>query len=137
MSHFLFPPSNVVVAGVRDRSNPTFKALLSLSTPGSSLLVVVNTEGASQTSAVSAMDDLRVKNHIDTIDVVIANAGVSDVHPKVGEAQIADMEHHYSIDVINPLVLIQAVLPLLSNSKQARVVVFRSSATSIVGSGNF
>jgi NADP-dependent 3-hydroxy acid dehydrogenase YdfG len=65
---------------------------------------------------------------IDYIDIVIANAGVAYLYPKVSEVKTEDMQRHIVPNVYGNVWLYQAVLPLLKKSNKKMWVSIGSSA---------
>ncbi|KIV80699.1 hypothetical protein PV11_08183 [Exophiala sideris] len=129
---YLSRPNNIVVAAVRDPSSHTSQALYDLPRGPSSSLVVVKIDSHSETDAAAAMEELRSVHKIMALDVVIANAGIAEVFPRVEDAQVADLLEHYQVNVIAVIVLFRAVLPLLKSSqKTAKFVTIGSSAGTI------
>ncbi|KAH7356623.1 hypothetical protein BKA65DRAFT_495093 [Rhexocercosporidium sp. MPI-PUGE-AT-0058] len=63
------------------------------------------------------------------IDILINNAGVSKNLP-IPECTIADFDWQYKINVLGPLLLIQAVLPYLPNDRSGRIVNLSSVSSS-------
>lgn len=85
------------------------------------------------------METLCTAHHIAAIDVVIANAGISTKWPSVIDVKGSDIQEHILINAIGPVLLFQAVLPLLVKSTNPRFVAISSSAASIgdMGKRNF
>lgn len=103
----------MVVAAVRDPSSASSKALANLPKDASSKLIVVKIDSASTTDAAEAVATLQTEHGITSLDVVIANAGISKLYPPVHEALATDMLEHYTVNVIGPVYLFRAVRPLL------------------------
>jgi NAD(P)-dependent dehydrogenase (short-subunit alcohol dehydrogenase family) len=53
---------------------------------------------------------------IDYIDIIIANAGIAYIYPKVWEVKTEDMQRHIIPNVYGNIWLYQAVLPLLKKA---------------------
>ena len=66
---------------------------------------------------------------------MIANAGISEIPSYVpaAEVKIADMQKHVAVNAMGPLVLFQAVYPLMKKAKQPKFVVVGSPMGSIGG----
>ena len=94
-------------------------------------MIVVRIDSASKASAAAAMEHLHSFQKINVVDVVIANAGISNCYPPVAEVSVEDLQEHFSINTIGPLLLFQAVLPLLQKSAQPKFVAISSAAGSI------
>jgi 3-oxoacyl-[acyl-carrier protein] reductase len=65
------------------------------------------------------------------IDIIINNAGVS-VNRPVEEVTIDDFNNQYNINVLGPLLLLQAALPYLPHDRSGRIVSL-SSVSSTMG----
>jgi len=96
-------------------------------------LIVVKIDSTSEPDASAAVDLLQSEYNIDTLDVVIANAGISKVYPTVATVKPEDILEHVSVNVIGPVLLFQAVLPLLQKSRNPKFVAMSSGAASIEG----
>jgi len=114
---YLARPNNTVIAAVRDPENSTVKALSTLPKGSGSSLVVVKIDSSSENDAKAAMETLRNVHKITALDVVIANAGIATIWPLVIDVKASDIAEHVKVNTIGPVLLFQAVLPLLSNSK--------------------
>ena len=68
------------------------------------------------------------------VDIIINNAGVSIVNP-IPEIKVADFDTSYRINVLGPLLLIQAAEPHLPTDRSGRIVNVSSvsSSTGFVG----
>ena len=68
--------------------------------------------------AKAAVQTLQNKHRITSLDVIIANAGISS--PKafspVASVKIEDVKEHVDVNTIGPLALFQATLPLLEKA---------------------
>ena len=112
---YLSRPNTTVIAGVRDPSHPTAKALSDLPKGASSSLITVKIDSASPTDAAAAIESLQNKYHIFSLDTVIANAGISATKAfgPVANMKVDDVKEHVNVNAIGPLLLFQATLPLL------------------------
>lgn len=63
------------------------------------------------------------------IDIVINNAGVSHSTPLV-EVTAEDFQHQYAVNVMGPILLMQAALPYLPHNRSGRVVNLSSVSSS-------
>ncbi len=100
-------------------------------------MILVKIESSSPTDADEAVATLQRKHGITSVDVVIANAGISNAFPPVHEALAKNMLEHYTVNVIGVVYLFRAVRPLLLQSvakgKEPKFVTMSSSAGSISG----
>jgi norsolorinic acid ketoreductase len=121
-----------VVAAVRDPSHSTSKALQDLPKASGSSLIIVKIDSLSESDAGNAVAELSSKHNITALDVVIANAGIAKVYPRVDEAKVSDILEHYQVNVVGTILLFQAVLPLLKKSSTTpKFIVIGSSAGTI------
>jgi len=85
---YVSKPNHIVIAANRDPQNATSKALATLSTGDGSRVIVVKTDASVESDALEAVKTL-AEQGIDHLDLVIANAGISDVWPKVSELKVS------------------------------------------------
>ncbi|EPE34835.1 NAD(P)-binding Rossmann-fold containing protein [Glarea lozoyensis ATCC 20868] len=124
---YLLKPNHLVIAGNRDPEHATSKALATLPTADGTRLLVIKIDATVPTDAAAAAK-LLAKDGVDYIDIVIANAGVAYVYPKVSEVKTEDMQRHIVPNVYGNVWLYQAMLPLLKRSEKKMWVSIGSSA---------
>ena len=78
--------------------------------------------------AFEAVKILNSEHDIHHLDVVIANAGIAYVYPKVSELKITDLKAHMEPNVHGAIWLYQATLPLLLRSANPKWVTMGSTA---------
>lgn len=122
-----------MIAAVRDPQHLTALALSTLPKGPSSTLITLKLDSAIEADAAAAIHTLLATHSITSIDIVIANAGISKNWPKVADARPADLREHFEINVLGPLTLFQATLPLLEKAKAPKFVTVSSTAGSIGG----
>ena len=103
---YLSRPENVVVAAVRDPMDATSKSLNHLLKASTSSLIIVKISSTSETDATVAVKELETVHNIKALDVVIANAGISKIFPRVEDAQVSDLLEHYHVNVIGNITLL-------------------------------
>lgn len=64
------------------------------------------------------------------VDIIINNAGVS-VNKPIEEVTPSDFTHQYSVNVLGPILLLQAALPYLPNDRSGRIVNLSSVSSSL------
>jgi norsolorinic acid ketoreductase len=116
VQHILQKPSTTVIAAVRDPSHPTVKALNDLPKGPDTKLIIVKLDSAVETDAAEAVADLRKKG-IDSLDIVIANAGIGQDGTSVLNTSASNTLNHFNVNVVGPLTLVQATAPLLKASE--------------------
>jgi Dehydrogenases with different specificities (related to short-chain alcohol dehydrogenases) len=126
-----------VIATVRDPSKSEF--LSALPKASGSSLFIVKLEIVSADSIATAIDTLKTHN-LDSLDVVIANAGISGpTHSLVG-APVSELQKYIDVNAYGPFQLFKAVLPLLRSStagKMAKFVLISSAGGSLTDMYNF
>lgn len=132
-------PNTTILAAVRDPSHQTAKDLETLSKGLNSNIQIIKIDSASDTDAREALQPftslLNTHAHpshgITHIDVVIANAGIAKYYGTAEETPVEEMREHHQINVIAPLLLFQATLPLLQKSRNPKFVPISSAAGTI------
>lgn len=120
---FIARPDTVAIAAVRDPSHHTAKALDSLPKGNNSKLIIVKYDALSKTAAGDAVETLRSKFGITYIDLVIAVAGISKYYGTVIETPIKEVHEHFEANTFGPLILFQAVWPLLNKALAPKFIV--------------
>lgn len=133
LTTFLSRPNHTVIAAVRDPSAVVSQALLKLPTGVESKIIVVKIESSSLTDASAAIKLLETEHHITKLDLVIANSGISTHYGPVATVELSDLNEHISINAIGPLLLFQAVLPLLQKGTNPKFTSLGSAMGSIGG----
>jgi norsolorinic acid ketoreductase len=101
-----------------------------------SKVILVKIDSASETDALEAIEILKSEYGITKLDVVIANAGISNYFGKAIVTPAEEMLLHFKINAIAPLLLFQATFPLLSNAATPKFITISSGAGSISNMGN-
>ncbi|KAM0229163.1 hypothetical protein ACHAPO_010193 [Fusarium lateritium] len=110
-------PSLTVVVGVRDPSHPTSKALQDLPKGDGSKLIILKLDSSVPSDAAQAIATLQKEHGISSLDIVIANAGISKNGGRVREADVNNINEHFQVNTVGPVVLFQATADLLQASK--------------------
>jgi len=125
---FASRPNSVVFAGVRNLSKVERLKVLSSQVPGQVHIIELSSGGVEDNKAAAEVIE-RVAGHI---DVVIANAGICNYFGTADNTPLAQMDEHFQINTVGPLVLFQATAALLKKSISApKFVVISTSAGSI------
>lgn len=114
---YLQRQDHIVIAAVRDTGTKAAQALHELPRADSTRLLVVKIDSASTTDAMEAVSHLQ-REAVNHLDIVIANAGISEDLSRVGQLELEAMTKHIAVNVYGPLSLFQATLPLLTESKK-------------------
>jgi norsolorinic acid ketoreductase len=134
-STLLQRPQHIVIGAVRSPEKLSILTSLSHHETSSIIPIVLPFDSedilSSQKNFEEALNALRNSNpDIHHIDVVIANAGISNCHASVVDTPAAAIAEHISVNSISPLILFQTTWPLLKLSSNPRFVLI----SSIVGS---
>ena len=131
---YLLRPNTTVIAGVRDPSASSSQSLTSLPTGSGSQLVIVKLDSASPTDPSSAASTLQTKHSINHIDVLIANAGISDPKSLVPARSTAldALKEHMAVNGHGPILLFQAFYDMLFRSSSKPIFIGIGSAMGAV-----
>lgn len=135
-STLLQRPQHIVIGAVRSPEKCSILTSLSRHETSSIIPIVLPFDSAdilsSQENFAEALNALRNSNpDIHHIDVVIANAGISNCHASVADTPAAAVAEHISVNSISPLILFQTTWPLLKLSSNPRFVLISSIGGSV------
>ncbi|TDZ25141.1 Norsolorinic acid ketoreductase nor1 [Colletotrichum orbiculare MAFF 240422] len=116
LQRFLALPNHVVVAANRDPEHPSSKALDDLPKAEGTRLVIVKIDACVEQTSHAAVEELQARHGIESLDIVVANAGVSYVWPSVADLSISDLRAHIEPNVYGVVALFQATRGLLNKS---------------------
>jgi NAD(P)-dependent dehydrogenase (short-subunit alcohol dehydrogenase family) len=128
VAFFLARPSSTIIVSVRNPQDPSALALHKLPVGSSSSLILIPIDFSFNESVASGIAEIKTKHGINTLDIVISNAGLGAVFPKVLDAKLEDMLPHYQVNVVGNVALFQAVYPLLEKAKEPKFITIGSSA---------
>ncbi|KAG9192765.1 norsolorinic acid ketoreductase [Alternaria panax] len=120
-STLLQRPNTTVIAGVRDVAKST-SALEALTKASGSKLIIVKIDSSVETDPKNAVAELQSKHGITSLDVVIANAGIAHSGSTVINTTSDALRDHFAVNTIAPILLLQAVKPLLQASKSGNPI---------------
>ncbi|OTB07436.1 hypothetical protein M426DRAFT_318118 [Hypoxylon sp. CI-4A] len=124
--------NHIVIAANRDPGHPTSQALKDLPTGPGSRIIVVKIDATVESDAAAAVQELVSTHGIDHLDVVIGNAGIAKVFPKISELKTSDLLEHVVPNVCALIWLFQATLSLLKKSANPKFVTL-GSASALLG----
>jgi len=133
LTSYLARPDHMVIAGVRDPTAEASQSLLKLPAAPGSRVIVVKIDASSETDAAAAIKLLEVEHGVTRVDIVIPNSGISAHYGPISTMSMSDLNAHVSVNAIGPLMLYQAVLPLLQKSSNPKFVTLGSPIGSIGG----
>jgi norsolorinic acid ketoreductase len=125
---YLARPNHIIIGAVRNPSTAT--ALKALPTGKGSSLIVVRIDSVSETDPATAIEDIKSQG-ITSVDIVIANAGISQVFPPVHELEVSDLLEHLQVNVFGVILLFKAVRSLLLAAREPKFVTLGTSAASL------
>jgi norsolorinic acid ketoreductase len=124
-------PNTTVIAAVRDLARSS-TALDSLPKASGAKLILVKLDSASESDPKDVVAELKSKHAITSVDIVIANAGISHSGTTVANTTADALRDHINVNTLGPILLFQAVKPLLEASKSGNPIFV--GITSAVGS---
>ncbi|KAK8099058.1 uncharacterized protein PG998_012299 [Apiospora kogelbergensis] len=134
LRRYLAKPNHIVIAANRNPAHPTSQALDNLPKGKGSSLIVVKWDASVDQDAFNAVAKLQQEHDIQYLDIVIANAGVSEMCPKVVDLKLDDLRSHMAPNVYGFLVTYQATRPLLQKSSKGPVFAPIGSTAGCIGS---
>lgn len=130
---YLSQPNTTIIAAVRDAQASTSKKLADLPKGQSSQLIIVEIDSTKEEAPALVGKELLTKHNVDHIDVLIANAAIGDDYSPVAQVQLEEVKKHVEVNAYGPLLLFQAFVPFLSNSKSPKFVGVGTPMASITG----
>ncbi|KAH8845663.1 hypothetical protein MCOR27_003322 [Pyricularia oryzae] len=119
-------PSTIILALVRNPSDPTSSSLTTLAKSPSSTIHVLPFDAEA--------DAIALPSGVAHIDVVVANAGASSGYKPVLATGPEDLIFDFTVNAVGPLRLFKAAWPLLQKAPASpRFVLMTSSVGSIAG----
>ena len=116
LQRYLAQPDHTVIAANRDPQHPTSQDLIQLPTGQGSRLITVKIDATQEQDALDAVRALKELHGVQHLDVVIANAGISNIYPSVAELKISDIQKNMETNVYGVIRLYQATRSLLQKS---------------------
>ncbi|CAN9143631.1 unnamed protein product [Alternaria alternata] len=117
VSAYIGRANTTVIAAVRNVA--TAESLKSLPKSSGSQLIVIEIDVASSDSIRRGIKSLTAEYELDSLDTVIANAGMAIKSPKLIEMATQDIQRFVDVNAYGQLELFRAVFPLLRRSKKA------------------
>ncbi|KAJ3039986.1 hypothetical protein HDV00_011541 [Rhizophlyctis rosea] len=120
--------NTTIFATARDPTKATDLQTLAKSNPN---LHIVKLESGSIADAQAAAEYVSKTTEDGGLDIVIANAGISDAYYSVLNTTPEVLENHFSVNVTGPLVLFQALYPVLKKRQTRKFVAISTGLASI------
>lgn len=136
LEQLLLRPNATVIAGVRDIHSPSSKAITSLPTGPKSKAILVYIDNLSEKSMQDAVKSLKTEHGITKLDVVIANAGISNYYGPAADTPLAEVRDHFEVNTVGSLALFQATWPLLKSASKPIFVALSTGLASLGDMGN-
>ncbi|KAK9364982.1 NAD(P)-binding protein [Lipomyces kononenkoae] len=129
---YLSRPNHIVIGSVRDKTTPYVQELESLPAAEGSRLLLIKIESTALGDPAEAIKDVEAAG-IDHIDVVIANAGGTGggAFQPLDTVSVDMMTQAFNVNALGPVVLYQAVYPLLQKSKTPKWISISSAVATI------
>jgi NAD(P)-dependent dehydrogenase (short-subunit alcohol dehydrogenase family) len=127
---YLAQPNTTVIGSVRNKADAKYQDLKSSPAATGSKLILVSIESSSLTDPKKAVEEIQAAG-IDHVDIAIANAGYSPPFAGADAVEIKDIEESFRVNTVAPLVLFQALKPLLDKSSSPKWVTMSSAVGSI------
>lgn len=119
-------PNTIVFGGARDPKSATELQALAASSKN---VHVVQLASADEQGNKAAADYIRTTTG--RLDVVIANAGIGEVGATAATVSMEVMRRHFEINTLGPLILFQAMWPLMQSSPKPIFTVIGTMIGSI------
>jgi norsolorinic acid ketoreductase len=119
VAQLLLRPQTIVITLVRNPAHETSHSLSSLPQAEISRLIVERYDTSPNDSAFFTIKVLQCTYKIDALNVVIANSRIISHYAPVARISASDLEPHFQINAVAPILLFHATLPLLRKSSQA------------------
>ncbi|KAJ5939636.1 hypothetical protein N7466_002770 [Penicillium verhagenii] len=113
---YLKKPNHTVIAATRDPGHPTSQSLAHLPTAEGTRLHVIKIDATSSTDPQDAAQELATKG-ITCVDILIANAGICLLWPRVSDVKVEDIKQHVDVNIYGFIHLYQAFRGLLKESR--------------------
>jgi norsolorinic acid ketoreductase len=129
LSAYAARPNTLAIAAIRDGpDSEAARALTSLPVGPGSKVVVAKYDASSRTAALELVSFVKSSHNVESLDVVVANAGILKHFGPAKQASAETISEHFEINTLAPILLYQATQELLSASKQTPKFFFISSS---------
>jgi len=134
LTALLQQPNNTIIACVREPASASAASLQTLRRASTTQLIFMKLDPFSTCDPADVVSTLKNVHNITRIDVVLAAAG-KEQHLAQHSAAMRKLTDHFAVNTLAPLLLFQAVSPLLRNAKdrKGKFVVITSHG---IGAGN-
>ncbi|KAK7715506.1 hypothetical protein SLS57_006893 [Botryosphaeria dothidea] len=123
-------PGVTVFAAIRDIAKKDGVEKLNAKAAQGSKVVAIQIRAGDDDDA-KAIPKTLSENGVDHLDVVIANAGISNYYGLATETPLAQFREHFEVNTIGFVSLFQAVFPFLDKSENPKFVYVSSAVASM------
>ncbi|OJI99365.1 hypothetical protein ASPVEDRAFT_123663 [Aspergillus versicolor CBS 583.65] len=116
LERYIAKPNHTVIAANRDPKHSASTELLALPTAEGTTVKVVKLDVTSETDGENAARELKELG-INHVDILIANAAIGYVFPKLEMARLDDIRTHFETNVIGFARTYQAFFPFLQTAR--------------------
>jgi norsolorinic acid ketoreductase len=109
-------PSTTVIAAIRDPDSSAAETLQNIPLGKGSRVLVAQYDASAENGADTLVANLQHQK-IEALDIVIANAGILKHFGPTTEVQAADLQEHFNINTVAPILLYKSTAALLGKSK--------------------
>lgn len=118
LSAYAARPKTRVIAAIRDGPNSAANVdLRSILTGEGSEIIIAAYDASAPAAASDLVTSLQNEHQIDVLDVVIANAGILKHFGLAANVKPEEMQEHFTINTLGPILLYRSTAPLLNRSK--------------------
>ncbi|KAJ5274024.1 hypothetical protein N7478_009149 [Penicillium angulare] len=136
LSTYLSRPNYTAIAALRDPNTSSSKELETLPCGKNSELILVKLDSSSEDDACAAVKTFVSEHHIQKLDIVVANAGISAYLGKATVTPVHEIFEHFEVNTVTPLLLFQSTNFLLNAASIPKFVIISSGAGSLSGVEN-
>lgn len=131
VAHYLSLQNHTIIAAVRTTTNLNSTSLSQLPKGPGSSLILIEIDALKEETPLLAIKTLKETHKVTHIDTVIANAGICDDTYTVSTVPFNVLKEHVAVNAYGPVLLFQAVLPLLLKSKTPKFLAMGSPIGSV------
>ncbi|EHK22849.1 uncharacterized protein TRIVIDRAFT_201124 [Trichoderma virens Gv29-8] len=128
---YLLRPNTTVIATVRRVTAQNEGRLHSLPCGQGSKVIVLPSDMNSPLSVTDGITLLKSEHGIQSLDLVIANAGICDTWGPVAKISEDEMLKHFEVNTLGLLRLFKATIPLLNTAEKPKLVYISTRVASI------
>ncbi|KAH6692198.1 aflatoxin biosynthesis ketoreductase nor-1 [Plectosphaerella plurivora] len=132
LQNYLARPNHTVIGTLRDVSAPVAAELREIVPAVGSRLILVKIESSNFSDPAEAVRQLEAEG-IDTLDLVIANAGITGVQGPIATVDLEDTRNVLEVNTLGPVALFIATRPLLERAANPKWLSISTALATIGG----